>query len=144
MKATTALDRFFPSPGMIFLVLGLVGCQVANTANQSALPSQSGPIVVTVSPGSASVQVGTSFQFTANVQGDAANKGVTWSIASSPGCDCGTVDSTGKYFAPNTTHLAPGLPITATSVSDPTKSATAMVLVTSAPATPIVVAVSPW
>ena len=74
-----------------------------------------------------------SFQFTASVQGDPANKGVTWSIQSSPGCDCGTIDSTGKYLAPNTAHTAPGVIIAATSVSDPTKSGTAVILVTPAP-----------
>ncbi len=74
-----------------------------------------------------------SFQFTANVQGDAANKGVTWAVQSPAGCDCGTIDSTGQYFASKTPHVSPGLLITATSVTDPTKSATAVIFVTPAP-----------
>jgi Galactose oxidase, central domain len=121
----------------------LAGCQVGGTTSQAVLPGQSSAIVVTVSPGSGSVQAGMSYQFTASVQGDSANEGVTWSIQSS-GCDCGTIDSTGKYFAPNTAHTAPGLVISATSVSDPTKSGTAIVYVTPAPSqSPISVAVSP-
>jgi hypothetical protein len=133
----------FASAGFAALFL-LAGCQVSGTTSQSILPSQNQAIVVTVSPGSGSVQTGMSFQFTASVQGDSANNGVTWSIQSSPGCDCGTIDSTGKYFAPQTAHVSPGLVISATSVSDPTKSGTAIVYVTPAPSqSSIAVTVSP-
>ena len=141
MRSNT--ERMFASAGFAALFL-LAGCQVSGTTSQSILPSQNQAIVVTVSPGSGSVQTGMSFQFTASVQGDSANNGVTWSIQSSPGCDCGTIDSTGKYFAPQTAHVSPGLVISATSVSDPTKSGTAIVYVTPAPSqSSIAVTVSP-
>ncbi len=112
----------------------LAGCQVNSTTpqSQSALPNQS-MIVVAVTPGSGSVQVGMPFQFTASVQGDPANRGVTWSIGTSPGCDCGTIDSTGKYLAPKTPHDVVGLDISATSNSDQTKSGTAVIWVTPVP-----------
>lgn len=115
-------------------VLCFAGCQVGSTVSQSqSNSSNQSAIVVTVSPVSGSVQTGMSFQFTATVQADSANKGVTWSIQSAAGCDCGTIDSTGKYSAPKTPHYAPGLRISATSVSDPTKSATSVIFVTPAP-----------
>jgi hypothetical protein len=128
MRANTG--RIVTSAAAITTLLLLAGCQVSQSA-QSVSPSQSASIVVTITPGSASVQTGMPYQFSASVQGDSANKGVTWSIPSSPGCDCGTIDSTGKYVASNTTHTT-GLAILATSVSDPTKSATAIVYVTPA------------
>ena len=139
MRASTS--KIFASAGVTALLL-LVGCQVGSTTSQSAQASQNQAIVVTVSPGSGSVQTGMSLQFSALVQGDSANKGVTWSIQSSAGCDCGTIDSTGKYFAPTTAHPAPGLVILATSVSDPTKSGNAVILVTPAP-TQITVTITP-
>lgn len=62
--------------------------------------------------------------FSATVNNDSAGKGVTWAVVGSPAN--GTIDATGVYTAPN---VAAGLPasvtITATSVSDPTKSASA-------------------
>jgi hypothetical protein len=135
--------RVFTAAAVVTASVLLVGCQFSPTA-QSILPSQSPVISVTVTPGSASIQTGLAFQFSASVLGDSGNKGVTWSIQSSSGCDCGTIDSTGKYFAPNTAHTAPGLVISATSVSDPTKSGTAIVYVTPAPSqSSIAVTVSP-
>ena len=140
----TNTGRIFAPAGLAALFL-IAGCQVSSTTSQSMLPSQSVGIVVTVTPGSGSVQVGMSFKFTASVQGDSSNRGVTWSIQTSPGCDCGTIDSTGNYFAPQTPHTAPGLVIIATSVSDPTRSGTAVVYVTPVPiqSQSIVVTVSP-
>ncbi len=69
--------------------------------------------------------------FHATVSNDPANKGVTWSVVGSPAK--GTIDATGVYTAPS---VAAGLPssvtITATSVSDPTKSASAQETLTPA------------
>ena len=117
------------SAAVVTALLLLTGCQVS-PSTQSVLAIQNAVISVTVTPGSGSVQTGMSLQFNATVQGDLGMKGVTWSVYSTPGCDCGSIDSTGKYFAPNTAHPAPGLVISATSVSDPTKSGTAIVYVT--------------
>ena len=78
------------------------------------------PIVVTISPSSASLQTGSAQQFSATVTGT-TNTSVTWSGTG------GTVSSTGFYTAPNT---AGTYSVTATSVADPTKSASATVTVT--------------
>ena len=100
------------------------------------------PIAVTVTPTNVSVQVGQSLQFTATVQNDPANKGVTWHIGSSgdTGCTptlCGTIDANGRYTAPLTVPTNPDLvaiPIIAISVTDPNKfSASSLVTLTPAP-----------
>jgi hypothetical protein len=106
-------------------------------------------IVVTVSPGSATVRVGQSLQFAATVQNDPANKGVTWHIGSSGDtvCTptlCGTIDANGKYTAPATVPSNPdlvtiGISVGATSVADPSKfSFWSLVKLTPAPDSVIV------
>jgi hypothetical protein len=149
MMAKVAL---FPMIGSASLFV-LLGCQVPTTTSQSVLTSQSGPgsgqsgsgsgqsgssqnssIIVTVSPSDASVQVGLTFQFSATVQGDPTHSGVTWTVQSDcAGGDCGTIDSTGKYFAPKTPHDVIGIYITATSVANPSKSGVGVIWVTHAP-----------
>jgi dienelactone hydrolase len=79
---------------------------------------------------SAIVQAGGTAQLTATVANDSANKGVTWSVACSPG-PCGGVSPTSTLSSGNTTYIAPSTPplndltvnITATSVTDPSASA---------------------
>src|SRR5215472_6280185 len=89
-------------------------------------------IFVSVSPSSATVQVGGSQQFTATVQNDPANAGVTWAI--SPASGAGTLSNTTSTSA---TYNAPAGPppsdvavtVTATSVSSTSISASAAVTV---------------
>ena len=96
---------------------------------------------VTISPASATVQVGQSFQFTATVQNDPANRGVTWQIVNSGDtvCTptlCGTIDANGKYTAPISVSDNPDLariPVDATSVTDPNNFARSFVTLTPAP-----------
>ncbi len=108
------------------------------------------PIAVTVAPAAASVQVGTTEQFTATVQNDAQNKGVTWQLLGSSCEDfgCGTLSATSSpsglaitYTAPTTVPTPAAITLRATSVTDSTKTAAAIVSITGAPA--ITVAVSP-
>jgi uncharacterized protein YjdB len=79
-----------------------------------------GGISVSLTPATASVSVGGKQQFTANVTGSSA--GVTWTATGS----VGTVDSNGMFTA---TKAGMGV-VKATSVGDPTKSASANVTVT--------------
>lgn len=79
-----------------------------------------GGISVSVSPMTASLNVGGKQQFTANVAGSSA--GVTWTATGA----VGTVDSNGMFTA---TKAGMGV-VKATSVGDPTKSASANVTVT--------------
>jgi acyl-CoA hydrolase len=83
-------------------------------------------ITVTITPPSASVQVGKTLTFQATVT-NASNKTVQWTLQEASG---GTIDSSGVYTAPAT---AGTFHVIATSAADMTASATAAVTVTSAP-----------
>ena len=145
MNCGTALVRRLVILGILSVVF-LAGCGGgAVPAGNNPPPDPPEAIIVNISPQTASVQMGHSTQFTATVQNDPTKKGVTWSVVPTPGSNCtgtgcGTIDATGKYTAPSTVHDAPGLDIVATSVADPSKTATAVVFVTPVPSG---VAVSP-
>ena len=94
------------------------------------------PATVAVSPTAATVVTGASQTFTCTVTGS-TDTACTWSVEE--GASGGTVNSTGRYTAPQT---AGTYHVIARSHADTTKSATATVTVT-APPQPIVVAVSP-
>ncbi len=97
-----------------------------------------GPSVVTVSitPGSVSLTGGQSQQFTATVAN--SNAGVSWSVNPM----VGSISSTGLYTAPSSVGSAQNVIVTATSLSDLTKKATATVAL-QAPAPVITVSVTP-
>jgi uncharacterized protein (DUF1800 family) len=99
-------------------------------------------VTVAISPTSASVQTGTTRQFTASVTGS-ANTAVIWRVSDIVGGNStvGTISSSGLYTTPN---VAPANPVavSATSQADSTKRATALVTVTSAPAT-VAVTINP-
>ncbi len=94
--------------------------QVCNLS-LTAAPAPPAAVAVSISPASASLASGGTRQFTASVTG-ATNTGVSWSATG------GTVSSTGLYTAPNSSGT---YTVTATSVADPTKSASAAVTVAS-------------
>jgi hypothetical protein len=77
MNRRTALVRRLVILGLLSVVL-LAGCGggTAPSANNPP-PDRLGAIVVNISPQTASVQMGHSTQFTATVQNDLMNKGVT-------------------------------------------------------------------
>src|SRR5262249_52389285 len=95
------------------------------------LPSPTA-ISVTISPVSASVQVGLSQQFTATVSGS-TNTGVTWKVAGVAGgnSSVGTISATGLYTAPSAVPSNP-VTVTAQSVAAPTSSADAALTITPA------------
>ena len=85
-------------------------------------------VSVAISPTSASVQVNQTKQFTATVSGN-SNTSATWSVDGIAGGNTtvGTVSTSGLYTAPG---AAGSHTVTATSVADTTKSASAAVTVT--------------
>ena len=93
-------------------------------------------ITVSVSSPSATVVAGTSMQFVATVTNDPVNRGVTWTIRCSA-ATCGSVSPTITPSGTSTTYNAPNaipasdlsVTLTATSVSDTTKSQAAMITV---------------
>jgi hypothetical protein len=74
-------------------------------------------VSITVAPGSPTVILGATLQFSAPV-GNATNTAVTWSMSGA-----GTISSTGLYTAPATLATLSSATVAATSVADPTKSA---------------------
>jgi hypothetical protein len=108
-------------------------------------------IAVTVSPSTANVQAGAGKQsFTATVQNDSQNKGVTWSLsgAGCTGAACGSLSATSSASGAAITYIAPAnaptpstVALHATSVADGAKSAAAAITVTTQPA--VAVTVSP-
>jgi hypothetical protein len=100
-------------------------------------------IGVTISPSTAQkLAFNSTEQFTATVTGT-SNTAVTWSAGTIVGGNIieGTINSSGLYTAPPTLPVPSQLNITATSVADPTKSAS--VEETVQPPTGVVVTVSP-
>jgi len=91
-------------------------------------------ISVAITPTSASVSSAQSLQLSATVAG-AKNSSVTWTM--SP--QLGSLSNSGLYTAPSTIPTAQTIVVTATSVADPTKSASASISLVSA----IPVALSP-
>jgi hypothetical protein len=81
-----------------------------------------GAVGISVSPPSATLTANGQQQFTATVTGT-SNMAVTWSMSPS----LGTLTSSGLYTAPGTISSSQTVTITAASVADPTKSASATV-----------------
>jgi hypothetical protein len=142
------LSIFLHIPYVAPLLL-LSGCAANSPGSASADPPVA--ISIGVSPGTASVQVGQSQAFTATVQNDSQNKGVSWAL-SGAGCSgsaCGTVSATSSASGAAITYTAPAnvpapatVTLTAASVSDSTKSAAATITITTKPMA-IVVTLSP-
>ena len=92
-------------------------------ANFSIIIDKSGTVSVTVSPGGGALQSSQTLQFNATVY-NSSNHGVTWSASA------GTISSAGLYTAPKVTGGTWTYRVWATSVADPSKSATVFVVVT--------------
>jgi hypothetical protein len=103
---------------------------------------------VSVSPGTASVPTGGSSQaFTAAMQNDSSNKGVSWSLTGTgcTGATCGTLSNATStsvtYTSPSALPSPPSVTLTATSIASSSASASATITLTTAG--PISVTVSP-
>lgn len=132
-----------PSPATVTLTATSVtdgARSAAATITVTATPS----IVVVVAPTNLSVQAGTAgSSFTATVSNDGSNGGVTWALTQgAPSCAaslCGTISptSTGSgvaatYTPPASVSSTQSITLTATSVTDNSKSASATILVSPA------------
>jgi len=101
-----------------------------------------GPVSVAISPTYAFVPRSTSTpstrQFSAAVA-NSSNTSVSWSVQSGvagqgcAGAACGAISATGLYTAPTTAPSPNTISVSATSAADPTKSATATVVIASGP-----------
>jgi hypothetical protein len=138
-----------PSSPTITLAATSVADNTKSAAVAVTLTAPSPAISVNVSPSTASVQVGGTQMFSAILQNDSQNKGVSWTLsgASCTGSACGTVSPTSSVSGAPVTYTAPPaapsgpVTLTATSVADSTKSSAAAIIVNAPPA--IMVTLSP-
>ena len=123
----------------LFIAPGLVplGSTVTITASVTSNPSQSSTVTLTILPEpiavaldlfASSVIVGGQVPLSATVANDPNKQGVTWSVTcgSNAAGACGTIVTaqfSASYTAPSSVPAGGTVTVTATSVSDPTKSA---------------------
>ncbi|MGO8758759.1 MAG: DUF2341 domain-containing protein, partial [Terracidiphilus sp.] len=119
--------------GGLYTAPGAIASQqtVTVTATSTANPGQSSsatitlmpPISVAVSPTSVTLNANQTQQLTVLVT-NSSNPAVNWSVSPA---GVGSIDPTGVYTAPASIPAQQTVTVTATSVTDPTKSASAMV-----------------
>lgn len=125
-----------PLPAMVSVhatskaVPAAVGSALVTVTNP-APPPPPPPVAISISPTSASVRVKTTKQFTATVT-NTTNKSVTWKVNGATGGNStfGTISTGGLYKAPTNVPSPVKFSVTATSVADTSKSASASVTVT--------------
>jgi Bacterial Ig-like domain (group 2) len=120
VTATSVADPTKSASALVMVAGSPVG-------NPTPDPPTSPVSSVSVTPSVTSLAPGGNVSFTASVQGTTSNKAVSWA------CSTGTITQSGVYNAPSTAGMAF---VTATSVADPTKTATATVTVISGPSSP--------
>lgn len=125
MRLRSAI-ALLPLFGVLLSGCGGSGTTTVPTGNNST------NIVVTVTPTTTqNVDAGQTVALTAAVANDQGSKGVQWSVAAGAGTLASTTGATNTYTAPNV--AATGVAVTATSVADPTKSASVTVNVFATP-----------
>jgi hypothetical protein len=115
--------------GSNFIVTATSAADSTKTASASVIIQPAPVVSVTVSPTSATLLPGATQQFTATVTGS-SNTAVTWTATG------GNVSSSGLFTAGTTTG---GFAVTATSVADATKTASASVTIQPAPVVSVTV-----
>ncbi|MGZ6035588.1 MAG: hypothetical protein ACXWLG_09105, partial [Myxococcaceae bacterium] len=117
------------SPGTAHVVATSVA-DGSKSASATVAVTATPAIAVSVSPATASVLAGGVTTFSATVTGAAGGQStdVTWSVQE--GAGGGNVDASGRYTAPG---AAGTFHVVATSVADPSRSATATITVATAP-----------
>jgi hypothetical protein len=140
-----------PIPPTITLIATSVADSNVSASVAVTITPPKPQVKVVVSPASQTVPVNRTQAFTASVQNDLQNKGVTWAL-SGVGCAgvaCGTLSITSSASGAPITYTAPGnapnpatVTLTATSVADQTSSAAATITVFAIP-TDLAVVISP-
>jgi beta-glucanase (GH16 family) len=87
-------------------------------------------VAITLAPNNATITVASTQQFVADVSG-ASNTAVTWTVngAGCAGATCGIISGEGLYTSPANVPSPATVSVKATSVADPTKSASASVTI---------------
>ena len=133
---------FVPLACVLALLAGCAGI----VSNQPSQPPPAPAISVSVSPTAQSLQAGTGTQtFTATLQNDSQNKGVTWSLsgAGCSGATCGSLSNATpasvNFAAPPSVPNPASMTLIATSVADSGKTSSATITITA----PITVSLVP-
>lgn len=125
-----------PMPEATQLILAAAACSLAIFLAACTGSGNSPIISVSLSPTSAIVQMGAAGTFSATVANDAANEGVRWTVTCSA-ASCGSVSPTMTASGAATSYTAASntqgsdlkVLLTATSLTDPTKMASAAITV---------------
>jgi hypothetical protein len=119
----------------------VVGATSATTAapasaGNGTCPASVSPVVVAVTPGSASLQTGAVQAFTAELT-NTTNTAVTWQVNGVAGGNgsIGTITSAGLYTAPASVSSTLTVTVTAVSAADSSRSGSAQVTVTAVAST---------
>jgi uncharacterized protein (DUF1800 family) len=109
------------------LLLCLLFIMTKLPADAQAAPAT---VTISISPTSVTLTVGSNRQFTVQVRGT-SNKAVTWAVNNIPNGNAtvGTIDSAGRYVAPNVPPSGFAVTVKATSVAAPSAFATSTVSV---------------
>jgi dienelactone hydrolase len=118
------------------LTVTLTATSVADPMSFASAAIDVPTITVSVVPASATVEAGTTAQFTTTVGNDPSNNGVTWTVSCSA-TSCGSVSPTATSSGTATTYTAPStapassltVDLTATSMADSTKLGSATITV---------------
>jgi len=124
---SSALRPLFLFGFVCLLALALASCS-SSSSGQKQSPPPPDSVTVAIAPTTANIRAGSTLTFSATVTG-ASNTSVTWSVNSVAGgsATLGTIDSTGKFTAPAALPSPNTISVTATSVSDTTKSSSSAV-----------------
>src|SRR5271167_413495 len=130
------LENLAPRPFCFFVLLTMIactlGCAEGGTGSVAQSPPSPPSIEITVTPAAQSVLLGTQATFAALVIGSAI-PAATWSVNGVAGgsAQTGFISTKGVYTAPADLPASRSVQITATSVADSAKSATAKVTISS-------------
>ena len=148
---TRRVGRILLAAGISIVVIGLLGACGGGSSSTSTGGGSTTAISVAVAPTTASVATSGPQSFTATVSNDTAAKGVTWAASCATANACGSLSATTSasgtamvYTAPSAVPSPATVTLTATSVTDGTKSASATITIASgAPAGPVSVTITP-
>ena len=110
------------------LTWGCAGTSTSSTSNTPAKPSTPASVSVSVSPSTANIRAGDSFQFTATVSGS-SNTAVTWAVNGTAGgsSTLGAISSGGNYTAPSSLPSPNTVTLTATNAASSSASASSVI-----------------
>jgi hypothetical protein len=139
--AATAVTYSAPAnvPSPVTVTLTATSVADSTKSASTVISVTAPPISVSLDLSTASVPTGQSQLFSATLQNDLQNKGVTWNLAQSGSTctsSCGSVSSAANqvtYTAPASVPNPAIVTLTATSVADNTKSASATITITIPP-----------